>query len=140
MLDDFLDFFVHDVTAALLDAMCGKGLLERNPAFTGAFWTFCDNLPTFMKPTPQFLAPQAYKSREEVLVAVADWQTWASVNFDANTTPLDEDGDDPFWGSKFFRERFSTFVYDMGFAARDMASMELGFLFGYVASRSRRVD
>lgn len=133
MLHNFLDFFINDITAALLDAMCGKGLLERNPAFTGAFWTFCDNLPTFMKRIPRFLAPQAYNARQEVLAAVADWQTWASENFDANTTPLDEDGDDPLWGSKFFRERFSTFVYDMGFDARDMASMELGFLLGYEA-------
>jgi hypothetical protein len=133
VLDNFLDVFSNDVTAALLDAMCGKGLLERNPAFTGAFWTFCDNLPTFMKRTPRFLAPNAYAAREEVLAAVVDWQTWASENFNANTTPLDEDGDDPLWGSAFFRERFSTFVYDMGFDARDMASMELGFLFGCVA-------
>jgi hypothetical protein len=61
-----------------------------------------------------------------------DWQTWASEIFDANTTPLDEDGDNPLWGSKFFRERFSTFVYDMGFDTRNAACNELGFLFGYV--------
>jgi hypothetical protein len=137
VLENFLDFFINDVTAALLDAMCGKGLLERNPAFTRVFWTFCDNLPTFMKHVPRFLAPQAYNAREEVLAAVVDWQTWASETFDANTTPLDEDGDDPLWGSKFFRERFSTFVYDMGFDTGDMASMELGFLFGYVAWRQK---
>jgi hypothetical protein len=45
VLDNFLDFFSNDVTAALLDAMGGKGLLERNFAFTGAFWTFCDKPP-----------------------------------------------------------------------------------------------
>jgi hypothetical protein len=133
VMDDFLEFFIHDVTGALLDALCGKGLIERNPTFPSAFWIFCDNLPTFMKRTPQFLAPQAYKAREEVLEAVADWQEWASSNFDPNTTPLDGEGDDPYWGSKFFRERYSTFVYDMGFDARDMVSMELGFLFGYVS-------
>jgi hypothetical protein len=50
-MPDFADFFTHDVTAALLDAMCGPGLLARNPSFTAAFHTFCDNLPTFMKRT-----------------------------------------------------------------------------------------
>ncbi|KAF1951449.1 cytochrome P450 [Byssothecium circinans] len=134
VLNNFLDFFSNDVTAALLDSMCGKGLLERNPAFTRAFFTFCDNFPTFLKRTPQFLAPRAYSAREEVLAAVIDWQTWASENFDANTTPLDEDGDDPLWGTAFFRERFSTFVHEMGFDARDMASMELGFLVGASAN------
>jgi hypothetical protein len=52
LLENFLDFFTNDVMAALLDAMCGKGLLERNPAFTGDFWTLCDNLQTFMKRKP----------------------------------------------------------------------------------------
>jgi hypothetical protein len=134
ILDDFQDFFVNDVTAALLDAMCGKGLLERNLRFTCAFGKSCNNLPTSMKGMPQFLALKAHDAREDVLAAVVDWQTWASENFDANTTPLDEDGDDPFWGFKFFRERFSTFVYDVGFEPRDIASMELGFLFSRVVN------
>ncbi|PVH97765.1 cytochrome P450 [Periconia macrospinosa] len=134
MLSNFRDFFSDDVTAALLDAMCGKGLLERNPSFTRAFGVYCDSLPTFMKQVPRFLAPQAYSAREEVLRAVADWQTWASENYDKSTPGLNEDGDDPFWGSIFFRERYSTFVQDMGFEPRDMASMELGFLFGASAN------
>jgi hypothetical protein len=133
MLQDFMDFFVHDVTAALLDAMCGKALLERNPAFLEAFGIFCDNLPTYMKRTPRFFASRAYKAREEVLETVVEWQAWASDKFDADTAALDDNGDDLLWGSKFFRERFSTFVYDMGFDSRDMASIELGFLFGYVS-------
>jgi hypothetical protein len=95
ILEDFKDFFVHDVNAALLGALCGKGLLGRNPAFSGAFWTFCDSIPIFLKHTPRFLAPRAYKARHEALEAVVDWQAWASENFDANTTPLDKDGDDP---------------------------------------------
>jgi hypothetical protein len=132
MLDDFRDFFINDVTAALLDAMCGTGLLERTPSFIHAFGIFCDNLPTYMKGMPRLLARKAYTARDDALEAVVNWQTWASENFDANSTPLDEDGDDAFWGSKFFRERFSTFVHDMGFDARDIAAMELGFLFGYV--------
>jgi hypothetical protein len=131
-MPDFATFFTHDVTAALLDAMCGPGLLARNPTFTAAFHTFCDNLPTFMKRTPRFMVRRAYEARDEVLEGVADWQAWASEHFDENTTAVDENGDDEYWGSEFFRERFSTFVYEMGIDKRDMASMELGFLFGYV--------
>ncbi|KAF1975827.1 cytochrome P450 [Bimuria novae-zelandiae CBS 107.79] len=134
VLSNFQDFFTEHVTAALLDSMCGTGLLAKNPGVTQAFWIFCDSLPTYMKHTPRILAPKAYKAREEVIAAVQVWQTWASENFDADTTPLDEDGDDPFWGSKFFRERFSTFVFEMGFDPRDMASMEVGFLFGASAN------
>lgn len=130
IMDDFLDFFVEDVTGSLVDSLCGKGLLKRHPDFLPAFWTFCDNLPTYMKGTPKFLAPQAYKAKQKVVEAVRDWQLWASEHFDPTSTPLNEDGDDPFWGSKFFRERFSIFVYDMGFEPKDISSMELGFLLG----------
>jgi hypothetical protein len=73
VMENFVDFVSDNVTAALIDAMCGKGLLDRNPTFTKAFWTFWDNLPTFMKKTPRFLAPQEYKSRDEALAAVVDW-------------------------------------------------------------------
>jgi hypothetical protein len=97
MLDDFRDFFTNDVTAGLLDAMCGTGLLERNSSFTHAFGIFCDNLPTFLKGMPRFLAREAYNARDNVLAAVVDWQTWANGKFDAKTTPLDEDGDGTFW-------------------------------------------
>jgi len=94
--------------------MCGKALLERSPAFTRAFWTFYDNLSTFMKRMPRFLAPQLYNARGEVLAAVVDWKTRAGEYFDANTIPLDEDGDDPLRGSEFFRKRFSTFFLRFG--------------------------
>jgi hypothetical protein len=77
-----------------LDAICGTGLLEHNFNFTHAFGNFCEDPPTFMKGMPQFLAREAYNARDEVLAAVIDWQTWASENLDADTTPLDEDGDD----------------------------------------------
>lgn len=135
VLEDFVDFFCNTVIAAFIDGLCGKGLLERNPWFTGPFWTLCDNLPIYMNGTPRFIAPKVFKARDDVLEAVVDWQAWANENFDEHTTPLDEDGDDPFWGSKFFRERFNTFVHDMGFDPRDVAAMELGFLFGYVKQR-----
>jgi len=87
-----------------------------------------------MKRTPQLFAPGAYEAQAEAIAAVKDWQVWASEQFDATTTKLDENGDDPFWGAKFFRERYSAFVYDLGFDPSDMASLELGFLLGFVFS------
>jgi cytochrome P450 len=134
VLDDFIDYFAVHVTSALVDSLCGKGLIERNPSFPKAFWAVCENFSTYMKGYPQIIAPQAFKARSEALAAIKDWQNWAAEHYDAETTPVNEDGDDEFWGSKFFRERYSTFVYDMGFDPADMASNELGFLFGATAN------
>jgi hypothetical protein len=136
-LNDFLDFFATEVISALVDSMCGKGLIDRNPGFPKAFWTFCDSLPTFMKRTPHVFARQAWKARDEAVAAIRDWQAWASSNFDAGTASVDENGDDAYWGSSFFRERYKAFVYGMGFGPGDMASLELGFLLGLVYSQSK---
>ncbi|PSN63612.1 cytochrome P450 [Corynespora cassiicola Philippines] len=129
LLDDFLDLFVDEVVLAQLDAMCGTGLVQRNPGFPKTFWTFCDNLQTFMKRTPPIFAKKAYKAQEEAIAGVKNWQMWASEHFN-DTTSLDENGDDQFWGSKFFRERYSEFVFGLGFDPADVAAMELGFLLG----------
>jgi 16S rRNA C967 or C1407 C5-methylase (RsmB/RsmF family) len=37
IFDDFFSFFTKDVTSALLDAICGTGLIQRNPAFPKNF-------------------------------------------------------------------------------------------------------
>ncbi|KAF2655720.1 hypothetical protein K491DRAFT_716013 [Lophiostoma macrostomum CBS 122681] len=134
VLDDFITYFTTHITPALVDSLCGPGLISRNPTFPQDFWTVCENFPTYMKGYPQMLFPRAFKARQQALEAIKDWQTWASSQYDADTTPVNEDGDDAFWGSKFFRERYATFVYDMGFDAADMASNELGFLFGAAAN------
>jgi hypothetical protein len=74
VLDDFLDFFSTETISALVDSMCGTGLVKRNPNFPKAFWIFCDSLPTFMKRTPHIFAKRAWKARDDVLAAVRDWQ------------------------------------------------------------------
>jgi hypothetical protein len=75
MLENFIKFFVYDVTTALLDALCGKGLLERNPAFLEAFGIFCNNLLTYIKRTPR-----VFKAREEVLKGLPSLATgWAGA-------------------------------------------------------------
>ncbi|OAG09252.1 uncharacterized protein CC84DRAFT_1212703 [Paraphaeosphaeria sporulosa] len=110
--------------------MCGPSLLSGNPGFPRTFGIFCDSLPTYMKRVPRLTARRAYAAQDECVEAVLNWQTWSARTFNAGTTPMDEGGNDGIWGSTFFRERYKTFIHDMGFDARDMAAMELGFLFG----------
>lgn len=57
---------------------------------------------------PWFLAPGAYAARKRVLNAVKIWQQHARDHYDDST--MGTDGDDPFWGSSFFRERHEMFL------------------------------
>lgn len=127
-LPDFMDVFHHNVTSAVIDAMCGPFLLLENPTFTTNFWNLDDNLLNLFVRKPRFLASSAYKSRDSVHAAVKKWHSWAKQNFVAES--IGADGDDPYWGTMFFRDRQDMFFNMDGFDADAVASQELAFLWG----------
>lgn len=59
-----------------------------------------------------------------MLNAVKIWQQHARDNFD--DTAVAADGDDPFWGSSFFRERQEMFLEMDGFDYDAIASEDFG--------------
>jgi hypothetical protein len=126
--DDLMDLFHHEVTSSVIDAMCGTFLLERHPAFLEDFWTLDHNLMTMFCRTPRILAPRAYAARDRMLAAVQTWHTWARENFDPAS--IDLNGDDPYWGTRFFRDRQAMFYGMEGFDADAVASQELAFIWG----------
>jgi hypothetical protein len=73
---------------------------------------------------PWFLAPRAYAVRKRVLNAVQVWQQHARDHY--NDSAIDTDGDDPFWGSSFFRERQKMFLEMDGFDYAAIASQDFG--------------
>lgn len=73
---------------------------------------------------PWFLAPRAYAVRKRVLSAVQVWQQHARDNF--NDSAIDAAGDDPFWGSSFFRKRQKMFLEMDGFDYASTASGDFG--------------
>ena len=91
-------------------------------------WTLDHNIITFFTRVPRILAPGAYASRDSALAAIKNWHTWARENFDPASIGLD--GDDPYWGTKFFRERQGMFYKMEGFDADAIASEELAFIWG----------
>jgi hypothetical protein len=125
--DDFASFFRNDLTAEVINSICGPALLDRNNDFLDDFWRFSDNLGTFVVRCPKFLAPAAYRSRDKALTALKDWQSWASRTYDGSN--VDVDGDDPCWGSAFFKERYSMMLRLEHFDAEATASHELAFLY-----------
>jgi hypothetical protein len=73
---------------------------------------------------PWFLAPKAYADRRKVLNAVKTWQKHARDNF--TDSAIDADGDDPFWGCRFFRERHQMFLEMDGYDYDAIASQDFG--------------
>ena len=125
---NLMDLFHHDLSAAVLDSMCGPTLVEQNPGFPRDLWILDHNVMTLFGRTPRFLVPNAYGARDRALSAVKKWHAWARENFDAKS--VDVDGDDPFWGAKFFRDRQTMFFNMDGFNADAIASQELAFIWG----------
>ncbi|KAF2746815.1 cytochrome P450 [Sporormia fimetaria CBS 119925] len=125
---DLMEFFQNDVTAAVVDAMCGTHLLEANPGFLEDFWAIDHNVMTLFTRASRFFASQAEAARDRALAAVKNWHQWARYNFDPDS--VGPDGDDPYWGTKFFRDRQNMFLGMDGFNADAVASQELAFLWG----------
>lgn len=63
-------------------------------------------------------------ARNRVLKAVQIWQQHARDKFDDSA--LGPDGNDPFWGTSFFRERHKMFLEMDGFDYKAIASEDLG--------------
>ncbi|KAE8349703.1 cytochrome P450 [Aspergillus coremiiformis] len=126
--DNFLDLFLYDITSSALDSLCGRYLLQRHPEFLKDLWTLDDNLWKLLWRFPRFLAPASYTAQDRALTALKDWHTWAQENFDPAS--VDEHGDDPYWGTQFFRDRQKTFQAMDGFDADATASQDLAFLWG----------
>jgi hypothetical protein len=102
-LGDFADVFPHDLISAVVDAMCGPILLQMSPHFFKDFWTIDRNVMTLFTRTAWLLAPKTPSARDRALLTVKNWHAQARRDFDASK--VSSDGDDPFWGTRFFRER-----------------------------------
>ncbi|KAI0160102.1 cytochrome P450 [Xylariaceae sp. FL1272] len=122
--DDLMRTLDDMSTAAIVDALCGTYLRKLNSTFLDDFWEFDRYLQTYLQGIPWFLAPRAYAARARVLGAVKKWQAHARENY----TPAaqSKDGDDPYWGSSFFRKRQDMFLEMDGFDYEAIASADFG--------------
>ncbi|KAJ2990999.1 hypothetical protein NUW58_g2689 [Xylaria curta] len=121
---DLVKTLGDEVTVAIINALCGPYLLALCPEFLENFWTFDRSLQTYLQGIPWFLAPTAYSVRRKVLNAVRTWQRHARDHFIDST--INADGDDPFWGCSFFRERHKMFLEMDGFDYEAIASQDFG--------------
>ncbi|KAK3372168.1 Pfs, NACHT and ankyrin domain protein, partial [Podospora didyma] len=122
--DDLMKFVGDAASYSFVNALCGKYLLALNPTFMRDYWDFDRNLQTYLQGIPWFLAPKAYAARRRVLKATEVWQQYARDNYTESCK--DADGDDPFWGSSYFRERHGLFLKMDGFDHRAIACQDFG--------------
>ncbi|KAI0596336.1 cytochrome P450 [Biscogniauxia sp. FL1348] len=121
---DLMKMVGDETAVSILDALCGPYLLGLNPHFLQDYWEFDRNLQTYLQGVPWFLAPRAYAARKRVLDAVKVWQQHARDHY--HDSSRGDDGDDPFWGSSFFRERQAMFLEMDGFDYAAIASEDFG--------------
>jgi len=67
---------------------------------------------------------KAHRIRRRAIEAVKTWQQHARDHF--TEAAVDENGDDEFWGSGFFRERHDMFLNMDGFDHDAIASSDFG--------------
>ncbi|KAI0443655.1 cytochrome P450 [Xylaria telfairii] len=121
---DLMPLVGDEATTSIINALCGPYLLALSPDFLKSFWNFDRNLQTYLRGIPWFLTPKAYADRKKVLDAVKTWQQHARAHFVESA--IGADGDDPFWGCSFFRERHKMFLDMDGFDCAAIASQDFG--------------
>ncbi|KAK5993560.1 Cytochrome P450 monooxygenase calL-like protein [Cladobotryum mycophilum] len=125
-MPDLTRIFEGDVSVANTKALCGPHLLQRHPDFVDKLWKLDHHIDVLFRGTPRIFAPRVYAQRDRLLEAVKDWQAHARENFDESC--VDENGDDPFWGSSIFRERNETFAHVDGMDDDAKASEDFGVI------------
>ncbi|KAI8622926.1 cytochrome P450 [Xylariaceae sp. FL1651] len=102
---DLMQLVGDEAMVSTLDAPCGPYLLSLNPHFLQDFWDFDRNLQTYLQGVPWFLAPRADHY---------------------NDIAVEGGGDEPLWGSSFFRERQKMFLEMDGFDYAAITSQDFG--------------
>lgn len=136
--EDLFSFFRDDLTAEVLNALCGPALLRRNPDFLRDFWGFNDSVTVLLLRIPRVIVPQAYHSRQRALSAIKGWQVWARATFDKRTTNSvhQQYAEDEQCWTRIFRKRYNDQSHSEGYDADAIAAQELAFLYAYVGSSS----
>lgn len=118
--------FEGDVSAAIVDALCGPYLLSQHPSFLENLWMVDRSVDVLFRATPRIFAPKLYARRDGLIEAVRNWHQYARSTFQESA--IDEEGDDPFWGSEIFRNRNHVLSQMDGMDSHARASADFGLI------------
>ncbi|CZT52281.1 uncharacterized protein RSE6_13579 [Rhynchosporium secalis] len=129
---DLSKFVESLVFEAAVQAMFGIHMLALNPTFTEDFLKFNSNIGTLFMGLPRFMNPSACKTREKMVENIKRW-----LDFTSENCPIEslEDIDwEPFYGSKFIRER-QVLLTRRGIVDETARAAEnFAFMWAYIAS------
>ncbi|KAK4164372.1 25-hydroxycholesterol 7-alpha-hydroxylase [Cladorrhinum sp. PSN259] len=129
--NDFIALLAKEVTVATINAFWGPHFFSLNPDFIQHFDAFDENLQIYMQGRPSFLAPKAYRARQQGIDAVKKWHKYARDNWNPSCQDATDNESDSLWGSKFFREMHDAHLAmgdDGEFGYDAIASSDFGFI------------
>lgn len=109
-----------------IETMCGPTLIVQNPTFLNDFRKFDYDLLYFFKSCPRWLAPRAWKNRDQIPTSLKSWHAFARDHFDESS--IGEDGHDRFYGSPMMRSRQTYLLKMDSIDANALASQDLGLV------------
>ncbi|KAK4142879.1 cytochrome P450 [Dichotomopilus funicola] len=126
-LPDFYGFLRDAMFQASCKGLLGERVFEVAPELAREFWAFDQNLLTYFRRTPRWLAPSAYVTRDRALAALKKWVIHAREKLDYRDPSLAGVEYEPIWGSRLMRMRAEMFD-NAGFSLDGAVCQDLGFL------------
>ncbi|KAK2839356.1 hypothetical protein FQN49_006220 [Arthroderma sp. PD_2] len=97
--------FIQDLTSkAIINALCGPRLIEKNPGFIESFWTFDLNVHYLNIGILTSFKTDAYNARDQCIQAIIEWKK-AAIQDSKNTIYPNSMLWDDIWGLKVMRDR-----------------------------------
>lgn len=104
-LDDLNDSLRHVGSTAIITALCGPRLLQENPGFLDAFWTFDERVHFLHMALPAWMSPRATRSRADCIDAITQWRKGAIELQKGLPNSGENEMWDEVWGLKAMRLR-----------------------------------
>lgn len=124
------------VFKASSQALCGPYLFELNPSIVEDFWEFDRNMPNLFKNIPRWMIPNAYRVRDKVLAEIKKWHLYSRERCDVKDEEIREVEWEPYFGSKYTRERQRLLGAIDGHDDDALVANDLAMLWAYVSLSS----
>ncbi|KAF2866130.1 cytochrome P450 [Massariosphaeria phaeospora] len=131
-MDDLMEFFQQQMTAANMEAMYGPTLRAHMPTLCDDFWLFNRHIGPFCKQFPKWTIPwtipAACKARSNILQAIKHWQSHMRDRADSHATSDLGSPDCAYWGPEQVRKWQDKLRAMDGFDDDAIASLYFGII------------